>query len=145
MASMSGLRWVRIVVCALAAMVCAYIAVFGIVMVYAVMLGFEAMGQPDQAQINAFAGKWAPILGPIAGFVFAFLFGLLAARTPHNRFMHGLMTGVLFGGVSLVLGLLGDISVGTFLSPLLLVLGGAAAGKLAARKETPETTTTLEG
>ena len=135
MAAMSGLRWVRIILCALAAFVSAFVSVFGFVTVYAVKLGIEAQGPPDQALIQAFAGKWAPIVGPIAGVVFAFLFAWLAARTPQNRFMHGVMTGAIYGGVSLVLGVLGGVDLGAIVTPILIVLAGAAAGKLAARNE----------
>lgn len=132
---MSELRWLRIVLCALAAFACGFVMVFGVVTVYAVIEGFKAMGQPDQALISAFAGKWAPITGLISGVVFSFLFALLAARKQRNRFMHGLMTGVVYGLLALVLGVLGGVSLNDFLGPVLIVLAAAAAGKLSARNE----------
>lgn len=132
---MSELRWLRIVLCAMGAFVSGFVTIIGVVSVYAMIEGFKAMGQPDQSLINAFAQKWAPIVGLVAGALFSFLFALLAARKQSNRFMHGLMTGVVYGAAALVLGLLGGVSPNDFVGPLLIVLAGAAAGKLSARKE----------
>lgn len=72
--------------------------VLAVITAYAFALGFQVRGQPDQAEIQRFAVRVAPWLGPGLALVFT-LCGAswLARRVTHRRMLHGVLVGGLVG------------------------------------------------
>ena len=67
-----------------------------VVFAYAFALGFEARGQPNQADIQRFANTVAPWLGPILATILAACGAAwVAARTKDRVALHGLLVGAV--------------------------------------------------
>lgn len=130
-----SIRWLRVALCGAASVFTAFAAGFLVVAVYATFLGFRAMGPPDPAKIQAFAGAYAPWIGGVAAAVATFVFALLAARRQALRLLHGLLTGAVAALLSLAVTLaFGSPSPADALGFAIYVVAGAAAGWLSARR-----------
>ena len=77
---LSQIKWVRVILTALVVYIASFITVFIVITAYATYLGFQARGAPDQNLITAFAGQYAPWIGPISLILFTFLASMLMGR-----------------------------------------------------------------
>jgi len=124
-ATANPIRWRRVVVASGIALAAGYLAVVAIIAGYALGLGFAAQGAPDEARIEAFADRVAPVWGPILGALATLVAALGAARgAPGRPATHGLLVGTSVALVALAL----DRSLAA--GPLLSFVGTVAAGAL---------------
>ncbi len=129
---LSQIKWVRVVLTALAVYIASFLTVFLIVTGYASYLGFQTRGAPDQAMIEAFASQYAPWIGPISLVLFTILGAMWLARRVGNAVeLHGLVLGVL---VSLVSIIFDALSVSTLVTIVLTIGAGWLGSKLSARQ-----------
>ncbi|MDZ7294250.1 MAG: hypothetical protein ONB14_02360 [candidate division KSB1 bacterium] len=128
----SQLRWGRLLVAAVLIWLVSVLLTGVVVFGYAFVLGWQARGAPDQAQIKDFADTVAPWLGRVALVVLTFGAALwVARRTGRAAQVHGLALGALVGLPNLVVSLPpGLADVGTLLLAVLAGWGGSLlAGK----------------
>jgi putative membrane protein (TIGR04086 family) len=132
----SDLRLVRVSLVGLGAYILSLALVFLVVTVYAVMLGFEARGAPDQALIQEFAENVGSWLGPASALLLTFLGGLWVARKVDARgALHGLLVGVVVALISVALALLSSgLSLRQTLLVGAIVATGWIGGTLGARR-----------
>lgn len=127
----SQLKWGRIAIGVLAAVLGGMLAITLIIALYAFTLGFEARGAPDQASIEAFANRVAPIGGPLAAAILTFLAAAWVSRRATGQWrLHGIVTGLLVAGVGLAIGW--ELSLASILGAALAVATGylgAVAGR----------------
>lgn len=128
----SQIKWVRVVLTALAVYIVSFLTVILIVTGYASYLGFQARGAPDQTLITAFADQYAPWIGPISLILFT-VFGAMhvARRVETAHPLHGMILGALAGLVNL---LFDGFSLNTLLSTILTIGAGWLGAKLTAKK-----------
>ena len=106
-----------------------------ILLLVVVVLVYETRGV-DPATRQAFAERVGMWLGPIAGAISTFGFGLLAARGTDRPLLHGTLVGIAVALLDAVL----IFAPGATFIPLFAVswagkiFAGAAAGLLAARR-----------
>lgn len=82
---------------------------------YAIYLGIEARGAPDQARIDQFAARIGSILAPILAFMLTFLgAGWIRKKVPAAPILSGLVLGILV----VILSLLADMAFGTELGAI---------------------------
>ncbi len=125
------LRWLRIVLASVGAWFGAFVAISAVVAVYAVRLGFEARGAPDQEKITAFAQSIGPWMGPLCAVLFVFGLGLLVARVPLHRLAHGVALGAVTSALELLASaLFGGVGLGTLTTIAGYLAGGSLAGWL---------------
>lgn len=129
---LSQIKWVRVVLTALAVYIASFLTVFLIVTLYASYLGFQARGAPDQAMIEAFASQYAPWIGPISLILFTILGAMWLARRVSNAVeLHGIVLGVLVSLVSIVFD---GLSVSTLVTIVLTIGAGWLGSRLSARQ-----------
>ena len=92
----------RILLGGVLAFLASFVLMFGIVSGYALKLGFEARGAPDQARIQAFAESIGPIWGPTSLALMTLIAAFWAMRKVGAR--HALQ-GTLVGLVAALPGL----------------------------------------
>ncbi|MDZ7337912.1 MAG: hypothetical protein ONB30_05180 [candidate division KSB1 bacterium] len=130
--ALSQLKWGRLLVAAVLIWLVTILLVTVVVFAYAFMLGWQARGAPDQAQIKQFADTVAPWLGQIALVVLTVVGAIwVVRRATAAAQQHGLTLGALVGLPNLLISLppgLGD--VGTL---LLIVLAGWGGSLLAGK------------
>ena len=145
--STSRLKWGRILVGGLLAWVGSFLLVFLIVTGFALKLGFEARGAPDQARIQHFAERIGPTWGPalLAILTLAAAFWV-ARKAVASRSLHGALVGLVAGVGSLIVALPPSLGTVSAFGVTLLAgwLGGAAAarqsGSTSPSSQTPEDT-----
>jgi hypothetical protein len=82
---------------------------------YAISLGIEARGAPDQARIDQFAARIGSILAPILAIMLTFLgAGWIRKKVPAAPILSGLVLGILV----VILSLLADMAFGTELGAI---------------------------
>ena len=102
--SSSRIRWLRVLVAALAVIALSFLVLTVIIAVYAFVLAFQARGAPDQNAINRFAAKVSPKLMPWLEMLLTLVVTLrVARRAERASVMHGLFIGTLAGLLSLAL------------------------------------------
>ncbi len=131
---LSQIRWWRITWTALTVYGASFLIVFLIVTAYALFLGFEARGAPDQAMIQAFANQYAPWLGPISLVMFTFLGAIwLGSFVKTGLQLHGLVLGALVSLVNIIFDI-SSLSLATLGITLLVIAAGWLGGRLAHRR-----------
>ena len=96
--TLSGIRVGRVFAVGALAFSTSVVLVMLVIFGYAFALGFEARGQPDQAQIQRFAVAVAPWLGPVlASILSACGAAWVAARVPGRLVLHGVLVGAVVG------------------------------------------------
>ncbi len=131
---LSQIRWWRITWTALTVYGASFLIVFLIVAAYALFLGFEARGAPDQAMIQAFANQYAPWLGPISLVMFTFLGAIwLGSFVKTGLQLHGLVLGALVSLVNIIFDI-SSLSLATLGITLLVIATGWLGGRLAHRR-----------
>jgi len=115
----------RILLGGLLAFAGSFLLMFGIVTGYALKLGFEARGAPDQDRIQAFAESMGPTWGPVLLGLMVLAAAFWATRKAGGR--HALQ-GILVGLVAALPGL--ALSLPPSRSDLLAVAVALAAGWL---------------
>jgi chromate transport protein ChrA len=130
----SGISVNRVLAAGAAAFAASAVLVMLVVFAYAFMLGFQARGQPDQAEIQRFAKAVAPWLGPILASVLAACAAAwVAVRVSGRRLLHGILVGAVVATGVLAI----ELSQGMGLSDVakaIPVLGAACLGSLAAAR-----------
>lgn len=122
----------RIIIAGVVIVLLSVVIVTLVVTGYALYLGIEARGAPDQARIDQFATWISSILSPLLAIVLTFLGGAwIRRKMPDARPMSGLFLGVLV----VILSLLVDTAFGTVLGAVdilwyaLVVLAGWLGGR----------------
>ena len=62
---LSQIKWGRALLTGVVVYVLSFLLIFLIVSTYAMVLGIQARGAPDQTMIQAFANRHAPWIGPV--------------------------------------------------------------------------------
>jgi hypothetical protein len=129
----SVLRWGRCLLGGLATFGTSLFLTAAIVTVHAFRLAFEARGQPDRLEIQAFARQVGPVWGPVLLVVLTLVAGAWVARRVGAPAIHGLIVGAVaaIGGLLAAwpLGLRdGAVSAAVVAAGW---LGGALAGRSA--------------
>jgi hypothetical protein len=138
--SLSSVRWLRILIAAVAVIAVSFLILMVIVTGYAFVLAFQVRGAPDQNAINHFAARVSPKLMPWLEMFLTLVVSLIIARRAGTAsILHGLFIGILAGLLSLVVtlafgGRLGLHSLVFFLTVVGLGLLGGFVGQKRTRK-----------
>jgi hypothetical protein len=129
---LATIRWVRVIVTAVLVSIVSFVLLFGLVTAYAAILGFQARGAPDPAQITQFANQ----VGPLAGPIILILVTLAATARLGRREgaagpLNGLAVGVLAGLLNLLIGF--SLSPGKLAALVLTAGAGWLGGWLGSR------------
>ena len=120
-AQLSQIKWVCVLLTALAVTLLSFITVFVVVTAYASILAFQARGAPDMEMINAFANQYAPWIGPVSLIVFTVFGAIHVARRVDVPQINWIVLGAL---VSLINLLFGGLSLGVLLTTILTIFTG---------------------
>jgi len=127
----SQIKWGRALLTGVVVYVLSFLLIFLIVSTYAMVLGIQARGAPDQTMIQAFANRHAPWIGPVCLVLFTFLgASWLARRVDAASQLHGLVVGILVGAINLILA---GFGISDLIATVLIVAAGWLGGNLAAR------------
>ena len=100
--SLSSVRWLRILIAAVAVIAVSFLILMVIITGYAFVLAFQARGAPDQNAINHFAASVSPKLMPWLEMSLTLVVALIVARRAETAsIVHGLFIGILAGLLSL--------------------------------------------
>ena len=100
--SLSSVRWLRILIAAVAVVAVSFLVLMVIVTGYALVLAFQVRGAPDQNAINHFAERVSPKLMAWLEMLLTFVVALFVARRAEKTsIIHGLFIGILAGLLSL--------------------------------------------
>jgi len=136
MPPISELRLGRIALVGLAVIVLSYLLVMLAVVAYAVVLGVQAQGPPDQDQIAAFAKSVTPWLGTIVGLLFIFLGATWTARrVPQHKMLHGLLMGIFVAIITTALDTIGGLTAMDIAGFFLAVGAGWLGGMVGAGRK----------
>lgn len=91
---MPEIRWGRCVLAGLGAFATSVVLVTAVVFGYALRLGFQVGGAPNQAKIQAFAQGIAPVLGPMLSALLTVAAGVWASRGMKSPVLQGVVVGV---------------------------------------------------
>ena len=129
--TLSGIRVGRVFAVGALAFATSVVLVMLVIFAYAFALGFQARGQPDQAQIQRFAVAVAPWLGPVlASILSACGAAWVAARVPRRLVLHGLLVGAVVGVGVLAIEFSQGIGVADFAKVVPIVGAGWLGGAL---------------
>ena len=124
--------WLSLLLAGIGALLGSFFCVFGVVLVYAFVLAFQARGAPDQQAIQSYASRVSPLLTdiflPLLALAFSFL---VLRRRPQSPLWYGLIIGVVAGVPSLILA--GRIDLASLVSLALPIAGGFLGALLALR------------
>jgi hypothetical protein len=139
--SLSSVRWLRILIAAVAVIVVSFLILMVIITGYAFVLAFQVRGAPDQNAINHFAARTSPKLMPWLEMLLTLVVSLIIARrTGTASIVHGLFIGILAGLLSLVVVLAFGGQLGLHnLVFLLTILGLGLLGGFVGQKKTDRT------
>ena len=132
--SLSSVRWLRILIAAVAVIAVSFLILMVIVTVYTFVMAFQVRGAPDQNAINHFAARVSPKLMPWLEMFLTLVASLIIARRAGTAsILHGLFIGILAGLLSLAVtlafgGRLGLHSLVFFLTVVGLGLLGGFVG-----------------
>jgi hypothetical protein len=93
-------RWIRALGAAAAVIVLSFLVLMGVVLIYAFVLAFQALGVPDQAAINRFAATISPPMMPWLEALLTFLLAWRGSRAAGASKVDGVLVGVLAGLLS---------------------------------------------
>ncbi len=99
------IRWRRVLVATVLVYLISFLIIFGIIFVYAFVLGFQARGMPDQAQIQQFANQvapWGARIGLVALTVVAAAW--VVRGIDHSALVQGGVLGLMVGLPNLLMG-----------------------------------------
>jgi hypothetical protein len=100
--SLSSVRWLRILITAVAVVAVSFLILMVIITVYAFVLAFQVRGAPDQNAINHFAARISPKLMPWLEMLLTLVAAFIVARRAKTTgIIHGLFVGILAGLLSL--------------------------------------------
>jgi len=100
--SLSSVRWLRIIIAAVAVIAVSFLILMAITTGYAFVLAFQVRGAPDQTAINHFAARISPKLMPWLEMFLTLVVSLTIARRGGTAsILHGLFIGILAGLLSL--------------------------------------------
>ena len=132
--SLSSVRWLRILIAAVAVIAVSFLILMVIVTVYTFVMAFQVRGAPDQNAINHFAARVSPKLMPWLEMFLTLVASLIIARRAGTAsILYGLFIGILAGLLSLAVtlafgGRLGLHSLVFFLTVVGLGLLGGFVG-----------------
>jgi len=131
--SIGQIRWRRVLLVVAAVFVGKWAIVIGVVAVYGFKLGLETGGAPDQAKIQQFAQRVAPVLLPIVAVLLTVVTARWVARKNDagSSVVNGLTVGVLVAVTTLLLSRSFDARL---LASFLVTIGAGWLGGLAGRK-----------
>ena len=98
----SNVRWGRVLLAGALVFIANFMSVFLVVSVYAVILGFEARGAPDQALIDQFASQISTWFGPVLTALLTLGAAVWVARKVEAAII---LHGVLVGLIAVLIGL----------------------------------------
>ena len=128
---LKDIRWRLVFGAATATIALSFLALMGIIAVYALKLAFQARGSPDQAAINHFAANVSRALMPWFQCFFALIAAIRVARkTGPATVLNGVFAGTLAGllGAAVAFGFSGQVNFHT----VGWILATAGAGWLGA-------------
>lgn len=98
------IRWSSLAIAGVSVLALGFVLIAGVIFVYAFSLGWIARGAPDSSDIQQFANTVGPTFGPLAG-IFLTVPGAiwLGRRAAPLQLLHGVLLGLIVGGVPLVL------------------------------------------
>jgi hypothetical protein len=139
--SLSSVRWLRILIAAVAVIALSFLLLMVIITGYAFVLAFQARGAPDQNAINHFAAKVSPKLMPWLEMLLTLVVTFIVARRAETAsIVHGLFIGILAGLLSLavILAFGGQLGLPNLVF-LLTVVGLGWLGSFVGQKKTGRT------
>lgn len=124
------IRWSSLIIACVSVWGLGFVLIAGVIFAYAFRLGIIARGQPDPAAIQQFANTAGPVWGPLLGVLLTAPAAIwLGRRSAAEQIMHGVLLGLIVGGVPLVATLnFSAQSIAVFAATL---LAGATGGWLA--------------
>lgn len=126
------LNWLRIILTSIVIIIADIIAVSFVVNVYAIILGFEARGEPDSQAIQLFADRLGSVMGPLLGAVLTFWqSSRLTRKLSQTKSTHGTLVGFIIALFGLIVG---NFSLQAFFFSFLILTAGFMGGKSAAKK-----------
>ena len=139
--SLSSVRWLRILIAAVAVIAVSFLLLMVIIIGYAFVLAFQVRGAPDQNAINHFAAKVSPKLMPWLEMLSTLVVTFIVARRAESAsIVHGLFIGILAGLLSLAVMLAFGGQLGLHnLVFLLTVVGLGWLGSFVGQKKTGRT------
>ena len=100
--SFSSVRWLRVLIAAIAVIAASFLILMVITTGYAFVLAFQVRGAPDQNAINHFAARISPKLMPWLEMFLTVVVSLISVRKAGTAsILHGLFIGILAGLLSL--------------------------------------------
>jgi hypothetical protein len=139
--SLSSVRWLRILIAAVAVIAVSFLLLMVIIIGYAFVLAFQVRGAPDQNAINHFAAKVSPKLMPWLEMLLTLVVTFIVARRAETAsIVHGLFIGILAGLLSLavILAFGGQLGLHNLVF-LLTVVGLGWLGSFVGQKKTGRT------
>ncbi|MCX7000491.1 MAG: hypothetical protein NT106_09400 [Candidatus Sumerlaeota bacterium] len=139
--SLSSVRWLRILIAAVAVIAVSFLLLMVIITGYAFVLAFQVRGAPDQNAINHFAAKVSPKLMPWLEMLLTLVVTFIVARRAETAsIVHGLFIGILAGLLSLavILAFGGQLGLHNLVF-LLTVVGLGWLGSFVGQKKTGRT------
>jgi hypothetical protein len=129
------IRWGALVVAGVSVLALGFVLIAGVIFVYAFSLGWIARGAPDSSDIQRFANTVGPMFGPLAG-IFLTVPGAiwLGRRAAPLQLMHGVLLGLIVGGIPLVA--TRDLSGTSIATLAATVVSGAIGGLISAARAT---------
>ena len=101
--SLSSVRWLRILIAAVAVIAVSFLILMIIVTGYAFVLAFQVRGAPNQNAINHFAARISSELMPwLEMFLTLVVSFILARRVGTSSILYGLFIGILAGLLSFI-------------------------------------------
>ena len=139
--SLSSVRWLRILIAAVAVIAVSFLLLMVIITGYAFVLAFQVRGAPDQNAINHFAAKVSPKLMPWLEMLLTLVVTFIVARRAETAsIVQGLFIGILAGLLSLavILAFGGQLGLHNLVF-LLTVVGLGWLGSFVGQKKTGRT------
>jgi len=139
--SLSSVRWLRILIAAVAVIAVSFLLLMVIITGYAFVLAFQVRGAPDQNAINHFAAKVSPKLMPWLEMLLTLVVTFIVARRAETAsIVHGLFIGILAGLLSLavILAFGGQLGLHNLVF-LLTIVGLGWLGSFVGQKKTGRT------
>ena len=126
----SRIRWSSLVIASVGVWALGFVLIAGVIFVYAFTLAWSARGAPDSSDIQRFANIAGPTWGPISGILLTVPGAIwLGRRAAPLQLMHGVLLGLIVGGVPLVA--TRNISGTSIATLAATVISGAVGGLIA--------------
>lgn len=132
--SLSNIKWGRVALGVVIALVIAFGSSIFVVTGYAAYLSVQARGAPDQVMINEFADRYAAGIRIIFIGVGTLVGGFLAGRKAKaDALQNGLMVGLITAFIDLAPSIFGGFSLWVIVRFILATGGGWLGGKLSSK------------